>query len=314
MGTRSPVSRGSLSCVVRRETLKGGAHRLVAEKAVFVIHGVRPGVLLIRAGGVDEGQFGSSITDELSAELERLPVQTALFFHALGVESVGLSSRALWTSWLEHHRARLRGLHMLLRTPAMQLVVDIAGHYSRAPLITYTDPAVFLHALRDAAQDPRLGDPTEDEAREATPCVAVIRQEGRGVVSLSDGLCAWYLRPVAPDVMWLRVVGTDHGTLTSAVFDEIRTRLNASRRLRLFVDLRGAVMPGLRVTDLWAAWFAAHRPRLEEVMILSTQRPVSVTASIVGWRSRTGDLIRQESDPLVFAAALRRYAPSIAFE
>lgn len=300
--------------MVRSETLKGGARRLVAEQAVFVIHGVRPGVVLIRAVGVDRGQFGSSITDELSAELERFPVPTALFFHALGVESVGLSSRALWTSWLETHRARLRGLHMLLRTPAMQLVVDIAGHYSGAPLITYTASADFVQALREAAEDPRLCDPTEDEVRSATPCAAVLREESRGVVSLSDGVCELSLRHVAPEVMWLRVVGTDHGTLTRAVFDEIRMRRLSSRRLRLFVDLRGAVMPGLRVTDLWAAWFAAHRPALEQVTLLSTKLPISVTASIVGWRSRTADLIHHESDPVAFAAALRRYAPSIVFD
>lgn len=290
---------------VQREILEGGALRLSADDAAFVIRRVRPGLLWIFAAGRDRGQFETAVTDELTAEFERFPLETSLFIHALQIESVALPSRDLWTTWLHAHRVRLRHLHMLVRTPAMQLVADVAGHYARVALSTYSDSAEFLLALRNATVDGRSEDPATHTGVEDFPAATIARRTSPNGVTLDDGRCRYELRTLARDVVLMAIEGADHGTLASLVFDELHALRSGVRRLRLFVDLRAATIPSPRVARLWSTWFQAHRPTLERVVILSTHNPVSVTAGIVGWRSQTGDLIRQMSDASIFDDMLR---------
>lgn len=284
------------------ERLTSGARRFIADQASFVVSRVRPGVILVVATGTDRGQFGDHVVEELSAELERFPVDVELYVDARRVDRVSMDARAVWTAWLERNRDRVRRVHMLTATPHIQLVAAIAGHYSRTKLASLHDPAAFdtaLHAASGAWPIPRA----EERAtvrREQTPAALVI----------DDGACRHAFRWSAHALL-LVVSGEDRGTLASDVFDEIRRGHRDGARLELFVDLRGAVMPSPSVSGLWSAWFAAHREELSAVWILSTSKAVSVTADIAGWRSNTGGLVRVVTDPAAFSDAIARVAPRL---
>ena len=285
------------------ERLTSGARRFIADQASFVVGRVRPGVLLVVAAGTDRGQFGDRVVEELSAELERFPGDLELFVDARRVDRVALDARAVWTAWLERNRNRVRRVHMLTATPHIQLVGEIAGHYSRTKLASLHDPAAFDSALEAARESwPR---PRADEER-----ATVRREQTRATLVLDDGSCRHAFRWSAHALL-LVVSGEDRGTLASDVFDEIRRGRREGARLDLFVDLRDAVVPSPSVSGLWSAWFAGHREELSSVWILSTSKAVSVTADIAGWRSQTGGLVRVVTDPAAFSDAIARVAPGL---
>lgn len=282
---------------VRSERLTGGDFRLRAGPGCFVIRRARPGVVTVVARGVDHGQFGTAVVDELAAELRRFPIQSELFIDAGDVHQVDLQVREAWTAWLRDHRTRLRTVNMLAETPAMALVADIARHYSGANLVVYRDRRAFEEALRASGEVPR---PPETSATRAT----IRRELTAEGTSLDDGSCRYTFRSPCCDVLVVRIVGNDRGTLASAVFDEIRTYL-AGPPLWLFIDLRHAAMPAAPVSELWAGWFTANRQALASVRILGTTRAIRVTAGIVSWRSGTGALIQLGSDPASFDRAVQ---------
>lgn len=286
------------------ETLTSGARRLRADEASFVVSRVRPGVVLVVAAGSDRGQFGDRVVAELSAELERFSGELELFVDARRVDRVAMDARAVWTAWLERNRDRVPRIHMLTATPHVQLLAEVAGHYSRTKLVAHDDPAAFEAALDRARGSWRL-------PREDAPSATVRRERTRSTVAIDDGACRQVLR-WSENTLLLVISGEDRGTLASDVFDEIRSGRRGGTRLDLFIDLRDAAMPTPEVSDLWSAWFAANRTTLASVTILSTTKAVSLTADIAGWRSRTGGLVRVVSDPVAFADTLRRAAPALS--
>lgn len=292
------------------EILRDGSLRLVADDTAFVIRRLRPGILLVLASGRDQGQLGTAVATELSAELERFPIKTELFIQALEVDSVHPTARGVWTSWMTERRHQLRGIQILTQTPHMELIVNIAGHHSRVPLRTYTEPNRFLTALREATANLCLPDPRESLRRTGA---AEVRTERSALSStMSDGDCTYEFRSFSSSVLLVSVVGDDAGILASAVFDELRARQGRFQPLHLFVNLCQAQQPPVALSDLWAEWFAANRQRLASVTILSTDRRVSLMTHVAAWRSRTGGLISHLSNPEAFSESLARRVSNTA--
>jgi hypothetical protein len=293
---------------VHRETLTNGAIRLRSGAGAFLFVRLRPGVLLVVASGRDEGQFGDAPVDELSAELVRFPLPLQLFIDARQVRYATLAAQETWTAWFQRHRHALERVHMLSASRHLYLAASIAGHHSRAKLEVYADAdaGAFELALSQAARE------WQSALRDLEPATPSRRMQAGGGVTLDDGQCTFFVRPLAPAVVLLSIRGTDRGTLSSAVLDEIARARGEHETIDLFIDLRDASMPLPAVSELWASWFAANRKALSSVLLLSTTRPVSVTARIAQWRSRTGGLIRIVDQPDEFEQAVRRRVPGLS--
>lgn len=136
---------------MERETLLGGAVWLRAGNASFVVSRLRPGVLLVKAAGRDDGQFGSLVVNELAAELSRFPPELEIFVDARAVVHVASSAASTWTHWFERHRDRLRRIQMLTPSRQMQVTAAVAGHHSRTKLVVHTQVENFESACARAA-------------------------------------------------------------------------------------------------------------------------------------------------------------------
>jgi hypothetical protein len=290
---------------VDRETLTSGAIRLRAGEGSFLFVRLRPGAVLVVASGRDDGQFGDAPVDELSAELVRFPLPLTLFIDARQVRYATLAAQETWTAWFQRHRHALERVHMLSASRHLYLAASIAGHHSRAKLEVYDGAHAFELVLSQAAQE------WQAMLRELEPAALSRRAQAGGRVTLDDGQCTFVVRPLAPAVLLVSVRGTDRGTLSSGVFDEIARVRGDHEGIDLFMDLRDASMPLPAVSELWAGWFAANRKALRSVVLLSTTRPISVTARIAQWRSRTGGLIRIVEQPGELEQAIRRRVPGL---
>src|SRR5262245_57401949 len=91
-----------------REVLPDGTVCLKAPRSWFRFRRLRPGVVLISAGGNDAGQFETAPMDELREDLSRFaPIE--LFFDASDVFSVGTPATDAWTDFLASNRSALKG-------------------------------------------------------------------------------------------------------------------------------------------------------------------------------------------------------------
>jgi hypothetical protein len=293
-----------------REVLANGAIRLRTARAAFVFLRLQPGVLLFVASGRDRGEFGGAAVAELSAELERFPLALELFVDATRVLHVSNVARTRWTQWFEARRDRLRRAHVLTASKFLHLSISMTGLESRASIELYDSPEAFAAAMRSAAPGAAPGSNDELEHALTAAAVPVTRRaaDARTVI-LDDGACAFAVHRPAPGVALLTLRGADRGALASEVFDELARARARADRLHLFIDLRAARMPGAHVSDLWAQWLGANRPRLASVVLLAPSLPIYVTASIAQWRSRAGAIMRVIEEPERFEAAILRLAP-----
>jgi hypothetical protein len=129
---------------VTREILPRGLIRLSSGRASFEFARPRPGRLLVTIKGMDNGQFGPSTLDEITAALNR-EGSIELFIDArdaLGV-TAGVSDE--WTRFFIAQQSRLRRVHVLAASKGVTLAVSIAKHLSRTGdlIQIYSDPGVF---------------------------------------------------------------------------------------------------------------------------------------------------------------------------
>lgn len=292
-----------------REVLANGAIRLRTKQAAFVFTRLQPGVLWVVATGRDRGEFGDATVAELSAELERFPIELELFVDAWRVLHVSNEARTSWTQWFEARRDRLRRAHVLAASRFVHLSVSMTGLESRASIEVHDSPDAFATALHSAAPAAAPGAMDIEHALTAAAAPVTRRAVDARTVILEDGACAFTLHRPAPGAVLFTLRGADRGTLASEVFDELARARAEAGRLHLFIDLRDARMPAAQVSDLWAQWLGANRARLAAVVLLAPSLPIYVTASIAQWRSRAGAIMRVVEEPERFEAAIRRLAP-----
>ena len=141
-----------LSPHVTREVIEDGAVRLSAGNAWFIIHRLRPGVVLMRAGGLDRGELGWAPMDELREDLRRFaPVE--IFIDGADVDAVTAAASDKWTDWLGTNRAAIKSCSILARSKFMHITVEVAKLFSRTGemIRVYLDPAAFEEAIARAA-------------------------------------------------------------------------------------------------------------------------------------------------------------------
>jgi len=129
---------------VTRELLPGGMVRLTSDQATFEFTRPRPGRLLVTICGIDQGQFGPSTLDEITAALER-EGSVELFIDER--QAVGAAVRVSdeWTRFFSVQRTRLKRVHVLVGSKAVKLTVAVAQHLSRTGdlIQIYSDPQIF---------------------------------------------------------------------------------------------------------------------------------------------------------------------------
>lgn len=136
---------------VTRTQVAGGSVELRSERATFVYHYVRPGVLLVTISGADEGQFGSMALDEIKVRLlDHRPLELFIDAEAAVLATVEVSRE--WTHFFSANRQRLRRVSVLSGTRVIELTVAIARHLSSTGSLIqiYTDRSLFEDRLARA--------------------------------------------------------------------------------------------------------------------------------------------------------------------
>ena len=133
---------------ISRELLPGGVVRLSAGGASFEFLRPRPGALLVTVAGVDNGQFGLTTLDEITAAVNR-EGSLELFVDARDAAGAAVSVSDEWTRFFSVQRTRLRRVHVLAGSRAIKLTVAIAQHLSRTGdlIQIYSDPQIFESRL-----------------------------------------------------------------------------------------------------------------------------------------------------------------------
>ena len=133
---------------ISRELLPGGVVRLSAAGARFEFRRPRPGALLVTVAGVDNGQFGLTTLDEITAAVNR-EGSLELFVDARDASGAAVSVSDEWTRFFSVQRTRLLRVHVLAGSRAIQLTVAIAQHLSRTGdlIQIYSDPQIFESRL-----------------------------------------------------------------------------------------------------------------------------------------------------------------------
>jgi hypothetical protein len=131
-----------------RETLPDGSVRLHDARCSFTYTRLRPGALLVRVVGYDQGQLGSAPLDEMGAAIARgQPLE--IFVDAREAEGVTTLVREDWTAWFQANQARLQKIHVLVLGKFMQQVVSVSQHLARVGSLIqiYGDVDRFEQAL-----------------------------------------------------------------------------------------------------------------------------------------------------------------------
>jgi hypothetical protein len=137
---------------VAREVLEDGGVRLRGGKAWFVVYRLRPGVILMNAGGLDRDDLGWAPMDELREDLTRFaPVE--LFIDGADVNGVTAAASDKWTEWLGKHRTEIKSCNILVRSKFMHITIEVAKLFSRTGemIRVYLDPVAFEEAIARAA-------------------------------------------------------------------------------------------------------------------------------------------------------------------
>jgi hypothetical protein len=142
----------SISIPGMREVLDDGGVRLKAGKAWFVFYRLRPGVVLVCAGGDDRGELGWAPMDELREDISRFaPIE--LFIDGADVDGVTAAASDKWTDWLGANRAAIKSCNILVRSKFMHVRMEVAKLFSRTGemIRVYLDPVAFEEAIARAA-------------------------------------------------------------------------------------------------------------------------------------------------------------------
>jgi hypothetical protein len=105
-------------------------------------------------------------------------------------------------------------------------------------------------------------------------------------------------------VVLVEIHGEDRDQLGAAPFVELDGELARHAPLALFFDVAGTSGATTPVREAWTAWLARHRASLREVHVLAPERFVRNAIDVARHFSRTGDLIRIDTDRVAFERAL----------
>ena len=116
--------------------------------------------------------------------------------------------------------------------------------------------------------------------------------------------CGLEIERPAPAVVVMRLTGWDTGEFGDAPMKEIARHFGAGP-IQLFIDARAVKGATIDVSNEWALWLRANRPRLARVSMLTGSPFVQLTAKFVARFAEISDIMRIYSDPGAFDSALR---------
>jgi hypothetical protein len=120
-----------------------------------------------------------------------------------------------------------------------------------------------------------------------------------------DGVhCAIAIERPAPEVLVLRISGTDVGEFGDAPMQGLDERLAGGPPVRLFIDARDTRGASIEVSADWARWLGTHRQQLRAIDMLTGSRYIEVTAGFVRRFADLHGVMRIYTDPKAFDAAL----------
>ena len=114
-------------------------------------------------------------------------------------------------------------------------------------------------------------------------------------------------RPAAAVVV-LKLTGWDTGEFGDAAMKEIAKDFAAGKPLQLFIDARAVKGASIDVSNDWALWLRANRPRFAHVSMLAGAPFVQLTAKFVQRFADLGEIMRIYTDAAVFDDALKAAA------
>ncbi|WP_437514908.1 hypothetical protein [Sorangium sp. So ce1099] len=313
-----------------REVLDDGSIRLAKDGCCFVFRRLRPGAVLVTIAGRDTGSLGDAPLDELHAEMLRYP-PIDLYVDARSATFAAESVSDAWTRFFSANRERLQRVRILVGSPFVELVVNVAKLFSRtgelirigsdalsfeeavarvAPATARAPSQPGLARAAEPAVPAGAAAPPAGAARTGTASPAAIRREVQadGAVRISSDRCSYVLRRLRPGAVLVVVAGHEGGEFGEIPLDEIRREIARSGPLALFVDLRAVTVAAPSVSDAWTAFFAASRETISRVRILVGSRLLELVVALSKEASRTGEMIQIDDDPERFEAALAREA------
>ena len=114
-------------------------------------------------------------------------------------------------------------------------------------------------------------------------------------------------RPAAAVVV-LSLTGWDTGEFGDAAMKEIAKDFAAGKPLQLFIDARAVKGASIDVSNDWALWLRANRPRFAHVSMLAGAPFVQLTAKFVQRFADLGEIMRIYTDAAAFDDALKAAA------
>ena len=130
-------------------------------------------------------------------------------------------------------------------------------------------------------------------------------------VRLSAGGCSFTYRRLKPGKLLLAISGDDKGQFGTAAIDEVNAEFDRFGKLTLFVDAYNASGPATSVMEAWTAYFAANRPKFNNIGILVAPQSklLHLTVSIVQHLSGMGGQLRVFGSDQDFTKAIQAEVP-----
>ncbi len=138
---------------VTREIAEDGTVVVSDERCSVVFRRIRPGVVEIRIAGVDNGQFGTAMFDEVALALMR-ERSLELFVDASDASMPAVSVTKGWSQFFALNRKDLKRVSILVGSKAVALTMEIVRHLSKTGdlMRIYSDRE--LYDARKAAREP----------------------------------------------------------------------------------------------------------------------------------------------------------------
>jgi len=118
--------------------------------------------------------------------------------------------------------------------------------------------------------------------------------------------CDLTIESYSPDIVVLRISGTDVGEFGAAPLEMLTGSLAGVEQFDLFVDAREVRGASIEVSGDWAQWLRSNKHRLRDMSMLTGSRFVQVTADFVRRFADLEGVMQVYTDDDLFDAKLAK--------
>jgi hypothetical protein len=116
--------------------------------------------------------------------------------------------------------------------------------------------------------------------------------------------CTLTIQQPAPNVIVLRISGSDVGEFGEAPMKALDGWLTSGSPVQFFIDARDVRGASIEVSGDWAVWLTASRDSLETVTMLTGSRLIQITAEFVRRFAGLQGAMQICTEPAIFDFAL----------